>query len=203
MSTRNAGPSPTARMHSPNAWLREGRALLNQQCWLWGQDIRREDGNLLLQYGFERTRPPEGVSGSTQYTLQLASDRCVRLWGFGIYFGGKTGIYLNRYEFITRSATLADTWQSADSMKRLPRCSRMDLIAEAADWIAQYETWVLRQAGLAYRSRALSKWEAAVSVPSCVALSWQSLSRRVKATALQGLSAEAAALLDGAKTSPA
>ena len=50
------------------ALQRRGSALLNQQCWFWGQDVRRAEGNLLLELGFQRQRPPEEQQGCTQYT---------------------------------------------------------------------------------------------------------------------------------------
>jgi hypothetical protein len=55
----------------PRELMNRGRTLLHQQCWLWGQDIRRAEGNLLLEYGFERKRPPEGANACSQYSLQL------------------------------------------------------------------------------------------------------------------------------------
>lgn len=64
--------APTAYL--PGRIQRRGQHLLSQQCWLWGRDIKRTDGNLLMTFGFERLRPPEGISGSTQYILHISSD---------------------------------------------------------------------------------------------------------------------------------
>jgi hypothetical protein len=34
----------------------------------------------MLAYGLERLRVEDGSSASSQYTLELAHDRCLRLW---------------------------------------------------------------------------------------------------------------------------
>lgn len=157
-------------------WLqRRGRVLLNQQCWLWGQDIRRSEGNLLLNFGFERQRSPCGVSGSSQYTLALNGDLSVCLWGFGFYFGARDGIYINRYEFVPRSAQFADRWKSADEMSRLPRSNNLILVAQAARWIAQYEASILREVGVAYRLQTLSGWRESKVDPVGLSETWQAL----------------------------
>ena len=62
-------------------------ALLDQQMWCWGCDIRHGEGNVLLQYGFSRWRPPEGTLGSTAYQLEAPPSRQVVLWGFGVGIG--------------------------------------------------------------------------------------------------------------------
>ena len=36
--------------------------LLNQQIWYWGRDICKEEGNLLVEIGFERIEPPLDLS---------------------------------------------------------------------------------------------------------------------------------------------
>jgi hypothetical protein len=77
--------SAVTRVYIPALVRRQGRILLNQQCWLWGQDVRRAEGNLLLDFGFERLRAPEEITGSSQYTLALGKNDFLRLWGFGLF----------------------------------------------------------------------------------------------------------------------
>lgn len=101
-------PSQSHRPRLSTSIRRSGCALLYQQCWLWRQDIKRAEGNLLLQYGFQRLRPAPGQSGSSQYALQLGDALQVRLWGFGMYFGCEQGIFLNRFECIPCRAELSD-----------------------------------------------------------------------------------------------
>lgn len=143
--------------------LREGRTLLHQQCWLWGQDVRRAEGNLLIERGFTRLRAPEGSAASSQYTL-LEGDGVVRLWGFGLFFGVNTGwdysgIYLNRYEFRPRLVRIArDIWQSFEAFECATLDPGTELSASACRWIAEYEAWVLREHGLSYRVGCLARW---------------------------------------------
>jgi hypothetical protein len=63
----------------PEPIRRRGAELLHLQCWLWGCDIRRAEGNLLLAYGFSRQRPPSGAAGSSAYLMALESGVCVVL----------------------------------------------------------------------------------------------------------------------------
>lgn len=164
----------------PNSLQKRGKVLLNQQCWLWGQDVKRSEGNLLLERGFERLRPPEEVGGATQYTLFLANDLRVRLWGFGIYFGGEHGVYVNRYEFVPRSASFAPEWQTPEKMGSFRRCGEASFLAMAADWIADYESWVLHTAGVTHRERALSGWRNPCSTVRGISKLWRSLARELR-----------------------
>ncbi len=163
----------------PNRILRRGQHLLSQQCWLWGCDVKRSEGNLLLSFGFECLRPPEGTSGSTQYTLHIAGDFRVRLWGFGMYFGGDQGIYVNRYEFVARTAGFNEGWQGADAVSSLPRSRDLHLLAQASDWIAAYESWVVRTIGLAYRRSALQGWKERACKANETSAFWRQLSREI------------------------
>ena len=81
--------------------LSKGQELLHRQCWNWGRDIERRDGNLLLEAGFLQRRPPEGEAGSSCYTLALPGSDSLMLWGFGLLYGmpRKGCVFLNRYQF--------------------------------------------------------------------------------------------------------
>ena len=151
--------SAHAAQSLPNPLRRRGTLLLNQQCWLWGQDIRRVHGNLLLERGFTRLRAPAGCSGSTQYTLAMPGNYRVRLWGFGFYFGTTTGIFLNRYHFTPRAAAVSTLWQEAQRLDSLARSHDFVLLAAALQWIAAYEAWVLETCGLEYRLATLGSWK--------------------------------------------
>jgi hypothetical protein len=159
---------------------RRGKALLNQQCWLWGQDIKRIEGNLLLVHGFERLRPPDGLSGSSQYTLSLPGNLNVRLWGFGIYFGAESGIFLNRFEFIPREARMADLWQARE-MTGLPRARNLSLLVQILRWIGAYEAWVLRTLGVEYRKSCLCGWQGGNGTrPDLIPKAWNELALLVE-----------------------
>ncbi len=85
----------------PPRLKQRGAELMHFQCWLWGCDIRRPEGNLLLEYGFSRQRPPAGAAGSSAYLASRAPDTVIVLWGFGAFYGdpAQGGVYLKRYEF--------------------------------------------------------------------------------------------------------
>ncbi len=164
----------------PSSVRRRGTALLHQQCWLWGQDIKRTEGNLLLQYGFDRVRPPGGTVGSTQYTLALACTNLVRLWGFGFYFGAAEGLYLNRYDFTPRAALSSDLWQSAQEMAGLPRAADLSLMASALHWISNYEAWVAASMGPPYRQTTLVGWKLRASSPALLVRAWSELAHEIQ-----------------------
>ncbi len=180
MAAVEVAPSIAKFTQLPSSLQKRGKVLLNQQCWLWGQDVRRPEGNLLLERGFERLRPPEEAGGATQYTLFLTNDLRVRLWGFGMYFGGVQGVYVNRYEFVPRSASFAYEWQTAETMGSFHRCSEANFLAMAADWIADYESWVLKVAGVLHREKALSGWKNHCSTARGISKLWRSLARELR-----------------------
>ena len=147
---------------------RKGQQLLHQQCWNWGQDIVRPEGNLLLEAGFLKQRPPEGEAGSTCYTLTLPDGDSLMLWGFGLLYGTphEGGVYLNRYQFRPVwlpsetiqgpiwKPTMIPTGQVPPSL-RIP----VDLTVAAIRRVADYEEWILAHCGLEYRRAVLREWK--------------------------------------------
>jgi hypothetical protein len=141
-------------LHFPSEVRRRGTLLLNQQFWLWGQDIRRSDGNLLLEHGFVAERPVAGVRGSTRYQLALGGGRVVVLWGFGFFYGDPLvgELYLGRFRLSPRlggSEPPRGVWEPS----RLPRFAPPrggeawrqagDLLVPALAWIGRYEPTVV------------------------------------------------------------
>lgn len=148
---------------------RRGAELLHLQCWLWGCDIRRPEGNLLLEYGFSRQRPPAGAAGSSAYLWTAESDTIIVLWGFGAFYGSPVngGVYLRRYEFAPRYVP----WIDPRRLPWLPDQMRAAVIPAEPDvqpqlrqqftglleWIARYEMWVRDSCGLAYRQHCVAE----------------------------------------------
>lgn len=188
------------RRFLPSTVRQRGCALLHQQCWLWGRDIKRDEGNLLLLHGFDRLRPPEGLSGSSQYNLRLGSGLQIRLWGFGLFFGGEEGIFVNRFDFTPREAQAAQCWQGIEAMTDLPRAGLGSSLPEALRWIGAYEAWVLQRLGTGYRRACLASWPAAVSTPALLPDAWLELAAEV--TSCIGRGAGADALADGQANFP-
>ena len=86
----------TKRYALPPHVKKRGAALLEQQMWCWGQDIRCPEENLLLRYGFTRVRSPEGISGSSASMLPQDDDHTMTLWGFGLFYAQRSigGIFI-------------------------------------------------------------------------------------------------------------
>lgn len=153
----------------PASIQQRGAELLHLQCWLWGCDIRRPEGNLLLEYGFSRQRPPAGAAGSSAYLWTAETDAIIVLWGFGAFCGSPVdgGVYLKRYEFAPRYVPRIETRR----LPWLPNQVRAAVIPREPDiqqrmgrqftnlleWIAQYETWVRDSCGLEYRRQCASE----------------------------------------------
>ena len=146
---------------------RRGQKLLHRQCWNWGRDIVRPEGNLLLEAGFLKRRPPEGEAGSSCYTLMLPDGGRLMLWGFGLLYGTprKGGVYLDRYQFrplwLPLEALREPIWKpDLIPNAQTPPSSRVpvDLTVAAIRRIADYEEWALARCGLEYRRAVLRQW---------------------------------------------
>lgn len=165
-----AGTQLTRVSCLPVEMRRKADSLLNQQFWLWGQDIRRREDNALLRYGFTRMRPPADIQGSNCY-LRRFDDQCVvALWGFGFFYGDRArgGIYIARTGLAPLLAPdwmpPAGVWQPSDippysSPVGAEEWSRTaPLLRDALHWISAYETWILGELGLVYRQECLADW---------------------------------------------
>lgn len=185
----DAGPDGT-----PAALRRCGTALLNQQFWLWGQDIRRPGGNALLAHGFRRARPPEGVKGSPSYALDLGGGRSLVLWGFGLFLGDPAlgGIYVSRFRLaplLTPDAEPpAGVWSPSHlPLRRAPRdpaewAAAWALLGVAVRWLAAYERWVQATYGAAERQALLHGWDRPVCLVERMPVTWSRLARRTERT---------------------
>jgi len=173
-----------------DAHRRKGQELLHQQCWNWGRDIRRPEGNLLMEAGFTRQRPPQGVTGATRYVLRLAGAGCWMLWGFGFFYGTPDlgGVYVNRFHFRPR-------WMGLDAVEEpiwnpdmvpsgeLPPDPSvpLKLAASAVRRIADYEDWVLDRCGLPYRRAVLAQWrETTKMAPDRLPEAWRALAEQIE-----------------------
>lgn len=167
-----------------------GSNLMNQQCWCWGCDIRRSKGNLLLAFGFERLRPPEGVEGSSCYRITLRSALVVTLWGFGAIISDHVrAVHVGRFEFNPQlCAALGKTnscWHPSD----LPPLSRPSsphelmrvgsLCSELLTFIGEYESWVTESVGIRYRQQNLDKFKDATYTAMEASLLWPRLAKQV------------------------
>lgn len=150
----------------PASARKVARALFDQQGWCWGCDIRRPQGNLLVQYGFLR-RPSADSQERSAYTLVL-SDTChLSLWGWGALYAceGLGSVLVRRHAFeplyaqqvllmpniwsVTEapqwtSPTRFDDWQAAKT-----------LLIALIQRIAHYEAWLESYIPLSYRQACI------------------------------------------------
>jgi hypothetical protein len=184
-----AGPEQPAADEPAN----HGAAvLLDQQMWCWGRDIVRSEGNLLLQFGFRKERPPANTSGCSAYVLTPFPGCQMILWGFGLFFGlaSSGGLFLRRYAFnpvwTKLPALPVIVWcdeglppmhppQSIDERTRTQR-----LLTAAVRWIAAYEQWVLDTVGIEYRQGCLQQWPKQIVPAERVPDEWRRLAEGVQ-----------------------
>ena len=146
-------------------------SLLSQQIWCWGRDIRRKQGNWLLELGFERVKPPTNVEvEDSVYVLKLSENRSIILRGFGVYYRDKAhgAIFMPRYEFIpgyTTNSTLEQPLWTYDELPELyfPTGSEWDsyitMLTDLVNWIQTYEQTVIETHGVEYRKSTLIEWD--------------------------------------------
>ncbi len=171
----------------PTAVRRGGRLLLNQQMWLFGQDIRRPEGNALIEYGFARTKPPEGVKAGSTYAICEPDGISVFLWGFGLFFHhpASGGIFIPRFAFTPRLARFAGPPDRSWAWPQLQECraprdagqwaTTRRLFIPALRWIAAYERWIVERRGLDYREACIAPWPHAAIPAAALDDTWQRL----------------------------
>ncbi len=174
--------------HTMREW---GETMIHQQCWNWGQDIRRRQGNLLLEYGFTRYRIPEELAETTQgcsaYRIRLPKKVILILWAFGVFYCDPQygGMFLARYRFLPKRLDASDLtlpiWREDQLPPRhTPRTDEewrttITLLARALRWIGEYERWVIEACGLRYRREGLKRWERETIPAEQAAADWERL----------------------------
>ncbi len=167
-----------------------GAKLMNQQCWCWGCDIRRPQGNLLLAFGFERLRPPEGVEGSSCYRIGLRSGHEVSLWGFGAIISNEvSAVHVGRFEFNPQICMALGKTQSCWGPSDLPAMRRPSssdeltfagtLSSELLTFIGDYESWVAETVGIRYRQQTVEKFKDATCTALEANLHWPRLAKQI------------------------
>jgi hypothetical protein len=141
--------------------------LMSLQMWCFGRDIKYCKQNLLLEYGFRRTRPEAGRYGSSQYVKLLESGDAVTLWGFAAQIlSASLGLCIHRHQRTPRCFSA----QEVSSVLSLPHdlpSGRLPanaveqreatrLLSAFAHELAQYEEFVESTAGVKYRELCLS-----------------------------------------------
>lgn len=169
------------------------RKLLDQQFWLWGQDIARLSKNGLIDFGFERHAAPTGLQSSSFYALDEACGRRVGLWGFGAFYGQANvgGLFLKRYRFgpcITTSERPPRCWAFDQWPGHHPPVTSDDrgIVRQLLDgfliWVVEYERWIDCHAPRGHRAGCLRDWKKRCCGPNEIADEWTSIRKHVLGT---------------------
>ncbi|TWT96592.1 hypothetical protein [Neorhodopirellula pilleata] len=183
----------------------QATALLSQQIWCWGQDVKRPEGNWLTEIGFQRNTPPtEHKDCSSVYTLAISPASRVVLRGFGVYIGDDAigGLYIERYGFTPKYSPIPNLECPPWSDKDLPefvtpspeqRCESTMLLLRLLDWIRGYEVDIANRLGTDYRRETLMRWnngKRIVTPAETMASSWRRLSLLVAANSAHWLTTQ-------------
>ncbi len=159
----------------PPSVIREGKSLLDQQCWCWGQDIHHPEGNLLLAHGFVRERH------ESEKDLSRYSAPPVTLWAFGLFYDG---LWLLRKDFKIRlapSETVPDIWTVRDAELVYPATEDegerlREKLRAACLWIAEYEEKI----PLKWRAGTLGRWDKKAIPAAEQAARWRGLEEAIR-----------------------
>lgn len=178
----------------PPATQTRAAALFDVQMWLWGRDVMRPEGNLLLKRGFARTAPGHSKDSRTYYQFET-NENSIVLWGWGMFYGveGLGGLFIDRQRFqlswTTQAVLPTNVWKVEDlrgfcSPKSDGQCAASHLLLrEALGWIASYERWIAEATSSDYRRSCLTG-----------RTDWPALSRRIAAELAEDSAAHATAI---------
>jgi len=137
---------------------------MDAQCWLWGQDIRFPDGNLLVGYGMRRCDWEDSEHG-THYRRD-DGDLSVVLWSGGMLLAGMdSSVVIARHGLFPRLLPgLGSTDASLDPRNEARQASSIPLglddprATEVFRWIRDYEAWVVGKVGEGWRALCALRW---------------------------------------------
>lgn len=161
-------------------------ALFQQQMWLWGQDIRAPQGNLLKAYGFDYRSGKDAelkskVRGhhSSCYCYDCAKQNThfeMRLWSFGLALMAQDiRVFTERHRLRWQVLT-TELPRDFSQLKALPSTASLreafnpgqqerfqHVLRQWCLLLARYEAWVLQTQGLAWRAHALASRPGSIS----------------------------------------
>ncbi|PJF24860.1 MAG: hypothetical protein CUN53_15705 [Phototrophicales bacterium] len=175
--------------------VRTVEALFDQQMWCWGCDVRRGEGNLLLEYGGKRLPPAEPRLRSG-YRFAVDPAYALTLWGWGLWVAaeGLGSLFMRRARFEIvwcASAHLAPrAWCERDLagllvISKLPDKRARRLLHTAFTWIADYESWIADRFGCSYRALTLAAYPQRgrcknLLTADRIALAWRELGEKIR-----------------------
>jgi hypothetical protein len=164
-----ATPTAAPAFRLPKAIEKQGEVLLEQQMWCWGCDVRRQEGNLLLGYGFQKRQSTDPRYHSA-YTYALCTDCALTLWGWGLWLARESygSLFLSRARFRVTYTAAVDLCPQAWEVNALPPLQQPNqalgwhnsilLLAEVAAFVAHYEGWLATQLNENYRNHVIAEW---------------------------------------------
>lgn len=181
-------------------------ALFQQQMWLWGQDIRAPQGNLLKAYGFDYRSGKDAelkskVRGhhSSCYCYDCAkqnTDFEMRLWSFGMaLISQDIRVFTERHR-LRWQVLSAELPRDFSQLKALPATKPLRHVLSETQrqrfqrvlrqWcvvLAEYEDWVIQTQGLAWRAQTLASRPGSVRRKALrsgpVATQWRALAEQL------------------------
>ncbi len=169
-----------------------GELLMHHQCWFFGRDILHPEGNLLIQYGFERLGAKNPKNGTNRYRLVVKDSFEVDLWGFGMFYGRANigGVFIKRYDFRPRFFKGDRLGSQIFKCEHLPlnclprnefeAAMSKTLTIAAIDWILGYEQWIEQTCGKIWRRQCLSEWPNSSFPARKIKSNWTSLVKQIE-----------------------
>lgn len=166
--------------------------LFDQQLWCFGRDIKRADGNILLDLGMCVSRTADAERGSSVYTAAVEPGGNVCLWGFGALYSepGLGGVFLRRYDFAPRLTPLESGIAIHDPRGLGPLVNPVStadqlrmrtLLPRLVGWFAKYEHWIAEYFGSEYRNQCLATRGQSAVVPAAdMASEWDRAAKKCK-----------------------
>ena len=157
------------KINNSTLYERLGEAIsigFDYQMWCFGCDIKRKEGNLLLDFGFRKEFPAAIELGSSRYSLHIEECGCLYLWGFAaLLLCSADCLCLKRYEKSPRYGNSNSSpfvcWRPNDLPqlsfpKDHNQCDRAtELLSRIAQLFLSYEEYVLKVTPPSYRKRCL------------------------------------------------
>lgn len=130
--------------------------LFDQQMWSFGRDVQCDAGNLLVAFGFRRVPSVDPAVSSTYEVEQEGRRLSLSSVGVRCESAGEVA-FLDRGPMV----------------RQLHGCSAR-ATAAMFEWFAEYEEWVGRRAGVAWRTAALAaRTRPAAFAPDTVPAMWR------------------------------
>ncbi|MBK1831079.1 hypothetical protein JIN77_10105 [Verrucomicrobiaceae bacterium R5-34] len=150
-----------------------------QQMYFLGKDVVHPTGNQLSAYGFEKS-PSRGLKGTSCYAYD-AGDHRIELYGScaGVYSASSQLVYLRKkgrfYHWLPEHRLVAGCWSQEDLDAGKPE-SLMTALRPLLQWWLDYERWIEKRHGQAYRERCYHEWSKIKSqspwLPPAAAMAW-------------------------------